>query len=57
MVRSKSSKSLEKSLEPSTKSLTKIQVTKYLSKLLEEDMTLGNRAAIQRTIQYMEGES
>ncbi len=35
---------------------TRTQVAKYLSSLLENEMTLGNRAAITRTIQLVKGD-
>ena len=39
-----------------TKPPSKIQTIKVLEKLLDDDMTLGNRAAITRTIQILKGE-
>ena len=35
---------------------TKTQVVKYLEKMLEAEMNLGDRAAIRRTIQNVKGE-
>lgn len=40
----------------SASSATKSQVVKYLTALLDEEMSLGDRAAITRTIQKLKGE-